>query len=75
MESDANQDRDRNESPITDENSNITHSDQERDRTKAINLFLSDLMKLFHRGVAMGFLEKRGDNYHWNLDGNENNQT
>lgn len=37
--------------------------------SEALNLFVAELMQLFQRGVSMGFLVKRGDNYHWNVNG------
>lgn len=38
------------------------------ERKQAFKLYMTDLMELLSRGVNMGFLVKRGDNYHWNLD-------
>lgn len=53
----------------SDENSNNQHGKEENDETEALNLYLIELTKVFRRGIAMGFLVKRGENYQWNLEG------
>lgn len=70
MESDSNHIVNQNESTAAQNSSSQADERQQNDRADAINLFVADLMELFCRGVNMGFLVKRGDNYHWNVDGN-----
>lgn len=52
-------------------NSNTHNDKQEIDETEALKLYIAEMTKLFRHGVSMGFLVKTGDNYHWNVKGDE----
>lgn len=62
---------DQNVVPTPEKISNDRSQKQENVESEAMNVFVTELMQLFDRGVSMGFLVKRGDNYHWNVDGEE----
>lgn len=50
----------------------INQQDKHRDEeAEALDLYIFELMKMFRRGVNMGFLVKQGEDYHWNLDGDK----
>lgn len=69
MESESNNNLHRIES-TTEKNSNYRDDPkQANEGTEALKLYVADVMELFRRGVMMGFLVKRGDNYHWTLNG------
>lgn len=55
----------------SDVNSGTQNRNQKTDETEALDLYIKELMKLFRRGVDMGFLVKDGGDYRWNFDEKE----